>query len=461
MPVTPADVQRQAQTAAMAHGRVAATAVTVNDIARADAERDAAAAAAHAQAASQDPVLFLLHNRAFQRSLDKLPGSAAPVRYEVGAIHAPLSSSASSSPLRGGAAGGFRSPLDDRPTMSLASAGEEEVWTVTDTEDAEHGLRLEDPRLGVLQTAIGGGLQNHEDDAAIAVAVEEQLQARMGSAYVPPEEGDMPAGWLDGDEGGSLSLTIPSGPPGGMPRLDTAASDGSSVFADSRMAEEAMGMRGGADFRSPHAGPDATVPEWGGTQLPRTPRSAGRQTADAVLRQANAGATAPPPQPQLVVTRSQIENTDAAARAHAAEQAAARQRAIAEDFYRRMGLNMNLKPPDAVQLELKYMRGLHSYDLHDSNDMLSKFGFDTDVPAAYKRRLNTATHKRRQLDAGLTGSLHNLAYGKAVKSNGASFAMGGAARGSPSKKASVRGGQMRGSPMRPKRSQVKANMRKF
>merc|ERR1712137_426358 len=98
------------------------------------------------------------------------------------------------------------------------------------------------------------------------------------------------------------------------------------------------------------------------------------------------------------------------------------------------GLNMNLKPPDAVQLELKYMRGLHSYDLHDSNDMLSKFGFDTDVPAKYKRRLHTATHKRRQLDSRLTGSLHNvdLAGGSKAGSMG-----GGAARPSPSKKASM------------------------
>lgn len=457
--VSPADVQQRAHSAAVAHKHAGATTITVQDIARADAERDAAAAKAHADAASQNPVLFLLHNRAFQRSLDKLPGSSAPVRYEVGAIHAPLSNSSSSSPLRGGAAGGFKSPLDDRPSMSLASATDEEVWTVTDTEDVERGLGLNDPQLGVLQTAIGGGLQNYEDDVDIAYAVEEQLQARMGSAYIPPEQGEMPVQW-QGDKGvpgGALPHRVDMPlTPGDTPRLETAPSHSSSIYEDPHMAEEAFGVRREPDLRSPHAGPDA-VPDWGGTNVPVTPRSAGRHTANAVMREAsNSSNTLPPAHPQLVVTRSQIENTDAAARAHAAEQAAARQRAIAEDFYRRMGLNMNLKPPDAVQLELKYMRGLHSYDLHDSNDMLSKFGFDTDVPSRYKRRLNTATHKRRQLDAALTGSLHNLSHGRAVQKSGATYAMGGAAKPSPSKKTS-----MRGSPMRPKRSYVKANMRKF
>jgi hypothetical protein len=159
---------------------------------------------------------------------------------------------------------------------------------------------------------------------------------------------------------------------------------------------------------------------------------------------------------QLALTQSQINNTEAAARAHAAEQAATQQRAIAEQFYRQMGLDMNLTPPDAVQVELKYMRGLHSYDLHDSNDMLSKFGFDTDVPARFKRRLHAANQKRRQLDSHLAGSLRNMGNGSSAR-GAAAFAM--AATGAPP--LGKRNSTLRGSPMRPKQSYVKGNMRKF
>ncbi len=306
-PITAAQVQQQAQTAALAHNKSAATAVTVDDIARADAERDAAAARAAATAASTDPVLFLLHSRAFQRSLDKLPGSAAAVRYDVGAIHAPLGSSSASSPARGGALG-FGGPLDAGPSVSLASAAEEEVWTVTDAEDDEFGLGLSHPDLGVLGTAVGGSLQNHEDDVDIAQAVEEQLQARMGSAYIPPDEGDMPVAWQDHQEqGGALSVQLEMGEGGAggalprqRPHLDTSASHGSSIYNDPQMAEVAFGVRQEPDLRSPHAGPDAMVPEWGGAPMCHAhpaPLAGRLQMQCCVKRRAAVGCQTPPTHP--------------------------------------------------------------------------------------------------------------------------------------------------------------------
>ena len=225
-------------------------------------------------------------------------------------------------------------------------------------DDEEEVWAIEDDE-DLLAMAAGGGIRDHEDEEGIAAVVEEQLQQELGSMYVPPED-----------------LTGHTPMPASTPGAGAAAA---SAFA-------------------------ANVEDWGGTGAA-----------------AGGPVSPPPPDPHLRPSSSlvagMVEGTEAAARAHQAEQAAERQKAIAEEFYRRMGLDLKVKKPEVG--EIVQMHGQVSYDIFESKAMLARFGFDTDVPKYLKRRLKDPAG-RSTMARGTVGSLRSMGSGS-VGSRATSF----------------------------------------
>ena len=57
------------------------------------------------------------------------------------------------------------------------------------------------------------------------------------------------------------------------------------------------------------------------------------------------------------------------------------------DALKEQVLGTSLKPKDPRELEQDNMNGLHSYDIHDSEEYRHLFGLDAEVPSTWKRRL--------------------------------------------------------------------------